>query len=406
MNLLLLVDWDYPCDHQFLTNVFSRSLVNRGHDVTWVMRPKNSELREVKQETWNGSKVYILPSSAFAPVKNYLRYKTGNIRQNSLFSSELDFGNFDIVHVRNDLSMGLAAITIQQDYELKFAHQISHLKAESLIEEYNQDISGAGEYIKGHLGRRLRGSIASKADIILPISEAMKTYLRESGYETNMEVLPTGAPIVNEIPEYNSIDEEYSLHDKNVLLYIGSMSPIRKLEFLFDVLEELNCSKNIELVMAGGRIRENRERLHGIALQKGVATNVTFTGWIENQEKVHKMIARSDVGLSPLPTDSILRTNAPIKTLEYMSLGTPVVCSSTQDQEIVVSESGAGFAVDYEVKEFADAITKLLSSPELNSTMGARGREYIQKKRNFQTLTDRVENIYRTLIGDNPRTNV
>ncbi|WP_224333821.1 glycosyltransferase family 4 protein [Haloprofundus halobius] len=400
MKILLLADWTYPCDHQFLTNVYAENFVERGHDVTWVMRPDDPDQKRTERHTWNGSDVYVLPKTAFDPVRNYLRYRTGRITENALFSTDIEFADFEIVHVRNDLPMGLAAAHIANTHDVAFAHQISHLKAESLVEAYREGFESRAAWVKGHLGKRLRRVVADEADLLLPISEAMAEYLSRRGYNTPMEVLPTGTEVSDEVPNGDSFESKYSVESDHVLLYMGSMSPIRRLEFLFDVLGEVKQSHDVELFMLGGRSKERRERLKRLASEAGVSSNVTFTGWITDRDEIDAAVAAADIGLSPLPIDSVLRMNAPIKTLEYMSLATPVVASATPDQRAVLEESDAGMAVDYDVGQFSAAIEKLLSSPEQRRQMGQRGRDYVSERRNFHVLTEKVERMYESIVHD------
>lgn len=227
MKLLLLVDWSYPCDHQFLTEVYAKNFIDKGHELTWVMRPQDPNHQTIEYKNWNDSEVYILPSSAYNPGRDAARFFTGRIQSNPLFKTDIDFTKFDLVHVRNDLSMGLAACYLANEFELPYVHQISHLKANSLIEEAKQGFNGRTSWIKGHLGKKLRRYVANSSDMVLPISDAMKRYLQNNSYTTPMQTLPTGAEVVGDIPTENILREKYGIDEEYVLLYMGSMSPSR-----------------------------------------------------------------------------------------------------------------------------------------------------------------------------------
>ncbi len=400
MRLLLLTDWTYPCDHQFLSKVYANHFIERGNEVTWVMRPEDDSQQSIDRDVWNGSDVYILPSSAYNPARDATRFFTGRIQSNPLFDTDIDFTNFDLIHVRNDLSMGLIASHLTKQYTVPYVHQISHLKAEALIEAARQGHDTQFSWVKGHLGKRLRQRVADSADLVLPISDAMQQYLKQGGYTTPMVTLPTGAEVANEVPDDEQFKDKYDISSEFTLLYMGSMSPYRNLEFLFDVLDEVCNTHDAHLVMAGGRAESDRTRLQKKAVEKGVSSKVTFTGWISDREEIQSAVAAADVGLSPFPTDSILRTNAPIKTLEYMSLRTPVVASATPDQESVLTESNGGLAVDYSTNAFVDAINQLLSSRTVRERMGNQGQEYLAENRNFDVLADRVEQVYGSLVAE------
>lgn len=399
MKVLLLVDWTYPCDHQFLKHVYAENLSNRGHDITWVMRPMDDQQNSTSYHNWKGTDVYVLPTTAFDPVRNAVRYFTGRIRSNALFDTGIKFSEYDLIHVRNDLPMGLTARTITNQFDIRYAHQISHLKSETLIEKAHQGHGSQLSRIKGHLGVQLRKYVAESSDLILPISDAMKQYLKQKEmYMTPMETLPTGAKIIKNLPDGTRFKKTYNISSEFILLYMGSMSPSRNLEFLFDVLTIVREYYDVELVMVGGRSESNRIRLKQEAINRGVSNRVTFTGWISDRTDIRSAVAAADIGLSPLPTDGILRTNAPIKTLEYMSMRTPVVATATPDQKNVLNISEGGFAVDYEIEPFAEAVIRLLSSRELRAEMGHKAQRYMMENRNFDILSDRVEQIYEELV--------
>ncbi|ELY45579.1 glycosyltransferase family 4 protein [Natronorubrum sulfidifaciens] len=398
MQILLLTDWTYPCDHQFLSNVYADYLLRRGHKVTWVMRPGDESQQTIKRDVWNGSDVYILPSSAYNPARDAARFFAGRIQSNPLFNTGIDFADFDLVHVRNDLSMGLVASYLKKEFQIPYIHQISHLKAEELIETAHQGIEGPSSWVKGQLGKKLRRYVANSSDVVLPISKEMKQYLDHHSYSSSMSVLPTGASVVSNPPTGKHFKSEYDLKSEYILLYMGSMAPRRKLEFLFDMVDFIPSSYDIALVMVGGRFESNRERLRKKVQERNLCNEVTFTGWLSDRKMIQSAVIAADIGLSPFPTKSILRTNAPIKTLEYMSLGTPVVASKTPDQQEVLSASGAGLAVEHSVETFSNAIIQILDSPGVKNQMGDHGKEYISENRNFRLLTDRVEQIYRDTL--------
>ena len=127
----------------------------------------------------------------------------------------------------------------------------------------------------------------------------------------------------------------------------------------------------------------------------GVADSVLFTGWLEDRNMVYNANAAAAVGVNPLPTNNIFRTNAPIKVLEYLLFETPVIASNTPDQKRVVEDSNGGFVVPYSESTFAEALSKFFDlTPTEWSIMGASGRAYVKSERGFDTITERLLDIY------------
>lgn len=404
MRLLVLTDWEYPCDHEFLNEVFSKRLTEKGYDLVWVMRPRENHSGMIEQYDWNGNSVYIPPKNAYDPIRTSINYFTKRMEDHTVVALLDDIESFDGIHVRNDLAMGLVASYLSQSYDIPYAHQISHLKAETKIQmaKSGESDSSVIDYFQGKLGRHLRKFVSSHATVRFPISETMTDVLREQGYSEPLIPLPTGS---NTELDPDSIDpspfiESYDIPDTPIMLYIGTMNPMRNLEFLIEVVELIRQEIPVTLLMVGGRNQEYRRRLKREAERVGVEDSVVFTGWISDRSKINQAIKVADIGLSPLPPTDVFQTNAPIKVLEYLALETPVVASDIPDHRTVVNESGGGRIVNCHSAAFAETIINLLQSDKARKRMGANGREYVQNYRSFETLTDFLEQQYNSYITD------
>lgn len=396
MRVLLLTDWTYPCDHRFLNEVFGEWFSDAGHEVVAVFRP--GEGIEPGEYDWRGNKSYVLSREAYNPVRTSLKAIGGQLASHELVLSIGDLSMYDVVHVRNDLSMGILGAYLKDQFNLSYAHQISYFKAEAMIRLARQEpgISSVSRYAKGRLGMTLRAHLCSKADVVFPISVAMQYDLEARGYSSPMVPIPTGAPteIDPSSVEPEHFYEKFDIPKTDRILYMGTMSPLRELELLFDTLSILRENRDVELVMVGGRDEANRKRLERAADEAGVGQHTYFTGWINDSQLLYGGIRGADVGLSPIPPNDLLRTNAPIKLLEYLTFETAVVASDTPDQREVVESSGGGRIVPHDPESFADSTLELLENDELRYQMGKRGREYVQRHRSFSSLANQLSNAY------------
>ena len=57
-----------------------------------------------------------------------------------------------------------------------------------------------------------------------------------------------------------------------------------------------------------------------------------------------------------------------------------MVANEHPDQSKVLGESGAGFAVEYNPRAFADAAIALLKDPQKAEEMGLRGIDYVERQ--------------------------
>lgn len=392
MRLLVLADWEYPCNEPFMREVYAKRWQERGHEVVWGFR---STEKEIKGEKWRGTPAYLLPSRFHSETRVAIdRLARRNQVLEPLWEAE---GPFDVIQVRNDLALGLRATQLARKKDIQFVYRLSHLKPETLSLGYRKGITGYGlsDYLRGQLGKRFRRIILNRADLTLTISDAMTNYLQSRGFQGRVESLPMGADTSIDPTDIDPepFRERFGIKS-DYLVYIGTMNPIRQLEILFPVLKKVRKRyPETKLVMVGGRSDEHRDRLERAAYRHGVADGVCFTGWVE-ETTLRRAVVGADIGLSVFPPNHVLRTNSPTKALEYMNLATPVVGTQTPEQIEILSESCAGCAVEFETEAFSETILELLADPDTRRQMGRRGREYIENNRSYDLLCERAISFY------------
>lgn len=399
MDLLIVTDWEYPCDEPFMSEVYAKRWQDAGHDVTWVMRPSEGDADT--QLTWRGSPVYV-DTDYIYQYRNILGVDSVARAEwlESIWEAE---AGFDIVQVRNDLAAIPPVRQLASSHDVPMVFRHSHLKAETLILGYKKNVDGYGavDYCKGLFGRVVRDRLISDVDAVFTISDAMSEYHRETrGIDTPMYSVPMGADTTLSVDEVAPAPfcSQYNLPVDEYLVYIGSMNPLRNLEFLFEVLAMVRGSRpETKLALVGGRDDRRRERLQSIAEDNGVGDATVFTGWV-SETALHRAISGAAIGLSPLPPNEVFRTNSPTKVLEYLNLEVPVVTTRTPEQVKMVDMSNGGMAVDYTPEEFAEAIVALLDDTERRGEMGAAGRQYVSTERSYDKIYRSVARLYQELL--------
>jgi len=397
MKILMVTDQRFPRDEPFLREVYAKRWPDVG-DIVFVMQATDQTDPGVM--TWHGNQVYVLSGEAYSYLGAAKRH--GTRQTNPLERIQRNDGPFDVIQVRNDLALSLYALRLADRNDIPFVYRLSHLKSETLQLGFRKHLPGYSltDYAKGMIGKRVRGVLIDRADAVFTISEAMSAYLIKNGCQTRLEAIPMAADTALDptIIDSGPFQSEWGLLDKSYLVYIGTMNPIRQLEFLFPVLKRVRheVDDDIRLAMVGGRSEENREQLETAADEFGVADAVTFTGWV-SQEALQQAVVGAKVGLSPIPQNYVLRTNSPTKLMEYLNLATPTVATPTPEQAQIIEESGAGRLASRETTEFADAVVELLSDEERRHRLGQQGREYIKSNRSYDHALEHVWKIYKNM---------
>lgn len=98
-----------------------------------------------------------------------------------------------------------------------------------------------------------------------------------------------------------------------------------------------------------------------------------------------------DIGLLPLKDDEFSRGKSPIKAIQYIASGVPVVGNIIgATGEILNSENSISVSGR---KEWFDALETLILNKGMMESMGAAGRKYAEKKFSFKTVADNFYNI-------------
>jgi glycosyltransferase involved in cell wall biosynthesis len=401
---LFLCSESFPPPYPFLSHVFGRLCRKQGYHFSWVMPCEN--LASLEERVWEENEVLLLPKVRPKKVLGLLTGYWEHYRAVVGAVERLLAGGLspELVQVRDDPVMALVGWRLARRLKVPFIFQLSHLKEEEALEYARRGIYGSPfkNWLKGMGARMLRNFLLRRADLVFPISEAMKTVLGEQGIPLErMKALPEGVDVRPErVPtpeQVAAMRARLGLGEGPVLIYLGTLVRVRGLEILFPLLAAVRqaSGEDVRLLVVGGRGQEeDRTYLEGVAHQQGVADRVHFTGHIP-QAEVPTVLRCADIGLS-IMEPRLSWTNSPIKILEYMAAELPVVATWTPSQAEVGEGSGAARVCSHRVEEYTRAIVELLDlDPKERARLGSRGRAYMGRQRDFSVLAQQVFDDYR-----------
>jgi hypothetical protein len=164
---------------------------------------------------------------------------------------------------------------------------------------------------------------------------------------------------------------------------------------------------------AGAQLTRVAARLPGITLRvicnqfpalEGV--NVEACPWSATSEATD--IAAADIGISWLPDDDWSRGKCGLKVLQYMAAGLPVVANPVGMNREMISDGKTGFLAATP-REWADAVERLATDPQLRREMGAAARLHVEAKfgierwaAEFATLIESVRDAARRAPQSTP----
>jgi glycosyltransferase involved in cell wall biosynthesis len=394
LNILFLASDTFPPFRVDVSVLFGREIVGRGHRVDWLLQDSHSCTTAYFTE-WLGSKVLVGPQDNGTSLISRIRKHVYDLIHDCQLFRLLSFGKYDVVLVRDKFIAPLMAIVASKIYNVKFVYWLSYPYPEDFLYQAENKIKGNPLLysIRGHLLKYLLYYI------IIPFS--CHTFVQSEKMLENIEVygisrkmmtpVPMGVPI-EQIPFIGYGARLSTKETSKTVLYLGTLSRVRRLDFLLRVFKKvLTHDRNVKLLLVGGGdVPADEQFLMDEAKKMGIEGSVTVTGFLPQQE-AWKYVKDADVCVSPIYPTPTLECGSPTKLLEYMAMGKASVANDHPEQALVLAESGAGICVPWDEDAFASAVVSILGDQELRAGMGIRGRDYVEKHRNYNGISRFVE---------------
>jgi glycosyltransferase involved in cell wall biosynthesis len=172
------------------------------------------------------------------------------------------------------------------------------------------------------------------------------------------------------------------------LLYIGNVNSWCGVEIAMRALPIIRREyPDTTLRVVGGGLADYLEFLRKLADELGVAGSVELLGERPHAElEVH--LRESDVGLANSEPVPFRRYACPIKVMEYMAAGLPVIATEETEAADIVSRLRCGAAASYDVESFAVVVAGLFRDPEAMRAMRRNGIER-SRERTWSAAIDR-----------------
>jgi glycosyltransferase involved in cell wall biosynthesis len=181
-------------------------------------------------------------------------------------------------------------------------------------------------------------------------------------------------------------------------LTVGWSGVLRQWHGVDTLLEAIRSLPQIRLLMVGdGPARESVERR---AQALGVADRLSITGRVPHEEMID-YIAAMDIGVV---ADDRTGVASPMKLLEYMAMGRPVVAPRLDSISDIVTDEADGLLFEPgNGVELTRVLCRLAADEPLRRRLGLQARATIERERNWRRNAERVLALGRTANGAGTR---
>ena len=275
--------------------------------------------------------------------------------------------DIDFVHAC-DLTAGHSAYKFCRKYKKKLIYDIF---------DYYVDSHSIPKLLQGIVERR-EIKIINYADATIICTEERKEQIAKAK--------PKNLYVIYNSPDIGEIDFQVGEID---YVYCGVFSNARLIE---EIVEEYKNHSNYHICFVGmGRLKDKIQETAEQFEQFKYLGSLSY-------DEVLKLEAKSKV-ISAIykPTLRNHRLCAPNKFYEALALGKPLIVCRGTGIDRVVEEQKIGIVINYDAKEFFEALERLTSDPTTCQEMGKRARALYEKEYKWSLMEDRLTKIYETL---------
>lgn len=110
-------------------------------------------------------------------------------------------------------------------------------------------------------------------------------------------------------------------------------------------------------------------------------------------------LAAADLGWLPLLNSGANRGRLPMKLLDFMAAGKPLVVTDVGDQGRLVQEKQLGWVAPDEPTQLAQTVLEALTNTAVCQQIGQHARHIAETEFTWEVITDQLETFYQQVVG-------
>jgi len=217
------------------------------------------------------------------------------------------------------------------------------------------------------------------------VSKSLVDYVRDR-HGRSVVYIPNGVTI--RPPENRRLLASLGLQNAPYILFVTRLIPGKGLDCLIRAFSGTKTNHRLVLVGDAAYDRPYVKHLRQLAAEN---PRVMFPGFVTGR-LLEELFSNAALYVFPSETEGLS-----ISLLEAMGYGQCVLASDIPPNREVLSDKGFYFAPG-DVEELKRSMTRLLSDAELRQRKGQEAREHVSKHYNWDTIVDRIEQLYTDVL--------
>ncbi len=309
-------------------------------------------------------------------------------------------GRIDYVHFR-DIWGGIAVFDNPRLAAAKKIFEVNGLPSIELPYHYPQLLKNPGLMSRF---RMMEDHCLESADGIITVSSVTKRYLESRNVPAGkITVIPNTAFDFDDLSRDAQERSDVSGADNNskIILYAGTLTEWQGLPTLIKAFELISDRDDVILHIAGSTVKYSKNIKKTIR-KAGLEEKIKFKIGL-SRESLHHLYRRAAFSLAPLSRCSRneLQGCSPLKIIESMSEGTPVIASNLAVCAEYIDHMEDGLLVQPDSpRALANAMSLLLDDEALASRLGRNAKAKSRNKYHIDLWMKKFHGAYGALIKE------
>jgi len=282
--------------------------------------------------------------------------------------TKMQLNNFDIFQGEQEVA-SLAAVNLGRKFDMKIVVDIHNIWPEELVSTGH--IKKTSEVF--HNLMNIEKYILENSDGIIAVNEFMKEYLISTFNieKSKIKIIPPGGELLLKLNHKKQFTEK----EINVI-YAGLVNTREHVDLFVKsipyVLKQFPQTKFI--------ISERGEDINKIKqLCNSLKINPNFY-WFKSRDEARNLIKKCDIGILSSIDDIGRKLGTPLKLLEYMSFGIPIVANDVGSWCKIINDEKIGILTKDEPEDFAQGICNLIKNKETYQIMKKNSIKLLEEK--------------------------
>ncbi len=396
MKILHIFDHSIPLHSGYTFR--SRSILMYQHklglNTCHITSSKQGDAQQSQKETFDGLEFHRTPKStgffAKLPVINQLvtilslakRLKEVVIEEQP-----------DVLHAHSPALNGIAALIVGKKMSIPVVYEVRGFWEDAAV-DHGTCKEGDFRY---KLSKKMETYVVKRCQAVTVICEGIRQDLISRGINKSKITIIPNAVSLNSFPQItkqsSKLLDKLKLHDSFILGFAGSFYQYEGVDILIKALAIVKqTGLNVKVLLVGGGAQQ--ENIEELIVQLKLQDDVILTGRVPHEE-VKDYYSVMDITVLPRKSMRLTELVTPLKPLEAMALGIPVLASDIGGHKEIISNNENGFLFKAgDESALASAILALIENNSEIPGIIKNARYYVENVRNWQESVSNYPAVY------------